>query len=118
MDRGDPIYLASDGPPLTEEDLMTNESKPLGPYDPSEEDLAKAAATLAEFGHHDEFTVHFVVGWVSGELDSIADGRGKVPATGVRRARAMFAAYHARRDAHSAELRAATEAALRKAVES
>lgn len=29
MDRGDPIHLASDGPPLTEEDLMTNESQPL-----------------------------------------------------------------------------------------
>jgi hypothetical protein len=97
MDRGDPIYLASSGPPLTEEFPMGDRNQPLGPYDPTEEDIANARADLDSFDDP-QFSAAYVLGWIDSELTG-AGRYGESPDATIRRARAMLAAYKARRGA-------------------
>jgi hypothetical protein len=99
MDEATRSTDESSGPPLTEEFPMGDQHQPLGPYDPTDDDIAAARRTLDR--HIDEYGLRdcesWVLGWISAALDN-ADAR---PERAVRDSRAMFAAFRARRAVES-----------------
>jgi hypothetical protein len=77
---------------------MTNESQPLGPYDPTEEEIAEARARLARYPQDDLLGGAFAA--IAGNLDLLGD-RTVAAETAIRRARAALAAYDERKPVES-----------------
>lgn len=74
-------------------------------YVPTEDDIAKAAETLARYRDDNDpnADVHIAFGWVSGALQSLDDdGAWQTPARAIRQARAMIVAFERQREAVSA----------------
>jgi hypothetical protein len=72
--------------------------KSLGPFDPTEEEIAEARSKLRSDLKADDLRA-VVLGWVSGNLDAINNGAD--PEKQVRRARAWLAVYGEREAAGS-----------------